>query len=162
MNRRTSITLIAALLSFSVFLSVEAFAQQGTAQEAQAMLTKAVAAVKADKTKAIDMFVKGEGGFLVGDLYPFCFETSDGKILATQAKQFIGTDVRNLKDGTGKPFGMDLYAAAKEGKITQLHVSEAGHRQDAGSKGKLRDGGWRSRLRCRLLQVDRGGQGRGR
>jgi signal transduction histidine kinase len=120
MNRRTSITLIAALLSFSVFLSVEAFAQQGTAQEAQAMLTKAVAAVKADKTKAIDMFVKGEGGFLVGDLYPFCFETSDGKILATQAKQFIGTDVRNLKDGTGKPFGMDVYAAAKEGKITEV------------------------------------------
>jgi signal transduction histidine kinase len=120
MNRRTSITLIAALLSFSVFLSVEAFAQQGTAQEAQAMLTKAVAAVKADKTKAIDMFVKGEGGFLVADLYPFCFETSDGKILATQAKQFIGTDVRNLKDGTGKPFGMDLYAAAKEGKITEV------------------------------------------
>jgi signal transduction histidine kinase len=120
MNRRTSITLIAALLSFSVFLSVEAFAQQGTAQEAQAMLTKAVAAVKADKTKAIDMFVKGEGGFLVGDLYPFCFETGDGKILATQAKQFIGTDVRNLKDGTGKPFGMDLYAAAKEGKITEV------------------------------------------
>ena len=120
MNRRISITLIAALLSFSVFLSVEAFAQQGTAQEAQAMLTKAVAAVKADKTKAIDMFVKGEGGFLVGDLYPFCFETSDGKILATQAKQFIGTDVRNLKDGTGKPFGMDLYAAAKEGKITEV------------------------------------------
>jgi signal transduction histidine kinase len=120
MNRRTSITLIAALLSFTVFLSAEAFAQQGTAQEAQAMLTKAVAAVKADKTKAIDMFVKGEGGFLVGDLYPFCFETSDGKILATQAKQVIGTDVRNLKDGTGKPFGMDLYAAAKEGKITEV------------------------------------------
>jgi signal transduction histidine kinase len=120
MNRRTSIALIAGLLSFTVLLSAEAVAQQGTAQEAQAMLTKAVAAVKADKTKAIDMFVKGEGGFLVGDLYPFCFQTSDGKILATQAKQFIGTDVRNLKDATGKPFGVDLYAAAKEGKITEV------------------------------------------
>jgi len=156
MNRRTSITLIAALLSFTVLLSAEGFAQQGTAQEAQAMLTKAVAAMKADKAKAIDMFVKGEGGFLVGDLYPFCFQTSDGKILATQAKQFIGTDVRNLKDGSGKPFGMDLYAAAKRVKSpSQLHVSETGHRQDAGSEGKLRDGGWRSRLWCRLLQVDR-------
>ncbi len=120
MKRRTSITLIAALLSSPV-LSAEAFAQQGTAQEAQAMLTKAVAAVKADKTKAIDMFVKGEGGFLVGDLYPFCFQTSDGKILATQAKQFIGTDVRNLKDANGNPFGMDLYAAGKkEGQITEV------------------------------------------
>ena len=118
MSRRTSIALVAALLSFTVLLSDAAFAQQGTAQEAQAMLTKAVTAVKADKAKAIDMFIKGEGGFLVGDLYPFCFETS--KILATQAKQFIGTDVRNLKDANGKPFGTDLYAAAKEGKITEV------------------------------------------
>ena len=121
MNRRTSITLIAALLSSTFFLSAGAFAQQGTAQEAQAMLTKAVAAVKADKAKAIDMFVKGEGGFLVGDLYPFCFQTSDAKILATQAKQFIGTDVRNLKDATGKAFGLDLYAAGKkDGQITEV------------------------------------------
>ena len=33
------------------------------------MLEKAVAAVKADKAKAVDMFNKGEGGFKVGDLY---------------------------------------------------------------------------------------------
>ena len=32
------------------------------------MLTKAVAAVKADKAKARDMFNKGEGGFLDRDL----------------------------------------------------------------------------------------------
>jgi hypothetical protein len=40
----------------------------GTAAEAKAMLAKAVAAVKADKAKALDMFNKGEGGFLDGDL----------------------------------------------------------------------------------------------
>ena len=46
-------------------LSAAAFAQQGrpTAQEARAMLDKVVAAVKADNTKALDMFNKGEGGF---------------------------------------------------------------------------------------------------
>jgi Single Cache domain 2 len=82
------------------------------------MLTKAVAAVKADQTKAIDMFTKGEGGFLVGDLYPFCFQMSDGKILTTQIKQYIGTDVRNLKDA--KLFGPELYAAVKEGQVTQV------------------------------------------
>ena len=45
----------------TVALSTAAFAQAkfGTADEAKAMLTKAVAAVKADKPKAIDMFVKG-------------------------------------------------------------------------------------------------------
>ena len=37
--------------------------QYGTPQEAKAMLEKAVAAVKEDKGKALDMFNKGEGGF---------------------------------------------------------------------------------------------------
>jgi hypothetical protein len=41
------------------------------AQEAKAMLDRVVAAVKADKTKALDMFNKGEGGFADRDLYPF-------------------------------------------------------------------------------------------
>ena len=35
----------------------------GTAEEAKAMLERAVAAVKEDKAKALDMFNKGEGGF---------------------------------------------------------------------------------------------------
>jgi hypothetical protein len=35
----------------------------GTAEEAKAMLEKAVAAVKENKAKALDMFNKGEGGF---------------------------------------------------------------------------------------------------
>jgi hypothetical protein len=40
------------------------------------MLDKAVAAVKADKAKALDMFNKGEGGFLDRDLYVFCANVS--------------------------------------------------------------------------------------
>jgi hypothetical protein len=52
----------------NVFGPVSAFAQQpsqyGNADEAKAMLVKAVAAVKSDKIKALDMFAKGEGGFL--------------------------------------------------------------------------------------------------
>ena len=35
-----------------------------------------VAAVKADKAGALDMFNRGEGGFL--DLHPFCANVSDG------------------------------------------------------------------------------------
>jgi hypothetical protein len=49
-------------------LGPTAFAQQpaqfGNADDAKAMLTKAIAAVKADKVKALEMFNKGEeGGF---------------------------------------------------------------------------------------------------
>ena len=79
---------------------------RGTADEVKAMLMKAVAAVKADKAKALDMFNKGEGGFLDRDLYVFCDNLSDAKVVAIgnpNAKQLIGTDARttNTKGPAG-------------------------------------------------------------
>jgi hypothetical protein len=52
-----------ALGVMAIMFSSTAFAQ-GTAAEAKAMLEKAVAAVKADKAKTLDLINKGEGGFL--------------------------------------------------------------------------------------------------
>jgi signal transduction histidine kinase len=110
--------------AIAVMFSSTAFAQ-GTAAEAKAMLEKAVAAVKADKAKTLDTINKGEGGFLDRDLYVFCFNSGDGTIVATgssnpAARKVLGQDVRNLKDATGKIYGPDLYAAAKEGQITEV------------------------------------------
>jgi hypothetical protein len=107
-------------------LSAAVFADQGgTAEEARAMLDKAVAAVKADKTKALDMFNKGEGGFLDRDLYVFCNKTTDGTIVALgnpNAKRLLGTDVRTLKDSNGKAYGQSIFAAGQkpEGQITEI------------------------------------------
>jgi signal transduction histidine kinase len=121
--------MIAAASAAVLALSATAFAQQpgqyGTADEAKAMLLKAVAAVKADKTKALEMFSKGEGGFRDRDLYPFCFNISDGKALAIgnpNAQQLVGQDLRTFKDPTGKAFGEEQYAAAQkpEGQITEV------------------------------------------
>jgi signal transduction histidine kinase len=131
--RRTSLTgrksmirsFMIAVASAAVFtLSTTAFAQ-GTASEAKAMLEKAVAAVKADKAKALDTINKGEGGFLDRDLYVFCFNSGDGNIVATgtsnpAGRKVIGQNVKTLKDATGKLYGPDLYAAAKEGQITEV------------------------------------------
>jgi len=102
-----------------------AFAQQGqlgTAQEARAMLDKAVAAVKADQAVALAMFNKGEGGFRDRDLYPFCFRISDGKGVAGPVAVAAGVDTRTLKDPTGNAFGLELYAAAQkpEGQVTEV------------------------------------------
>jgi hypothetical protein len=109
-------------LAIAFSSAVLAQGQFGTADEAKAMLQKAVAAVKADKAKAIDMFVKGEGGFKDRDLYPFCANISDGKVLATQAKTLIGTDGRTLKDKAGKAFGQELFEAGQkpEGTISEV------------------------------------------
>jgi hypothetical protein len=119
--------MIAAASAAVLALSPTAFAQQigGTVDEAKAMLMKAVAAVNADKAKALDMFNKGEGGFLDRDLYVFCENVSDGKAVATgnpNRKQILGVDIRTLKDSTGKPYGAELYAAYQkpEGKITEV------------------------------------------
>jgi hypothetical protein len=119
---------IAAVSAAVLLLSPAAFAQQtgGTAAEAKTMLMKAVAAVKADKAKALEMFNKGEGGFLDRDLYVFCGNISDGKQVANgnpNAKQLMGVDVRTLKDATGKNFGAELYAAYQkpEGEITEVN-----------------------------------------
>ena len=88
--------MFAAVSAAALLLSPIAFAQQtgGTADEAKAMLMKAVAAVKADKAKALDMFNKGEGGFLDRDLYVFCSNVSDGKTVAigNPNAKLLGTD----------------------------------------------------------------------
>jgi len=113
--------MIGALAGFAMTLCTAAFAQAqyGTAAEAKAMLEKAVAAVKADKEKALATFNKGEGGFKDRDLQPFCFNISDGKIVATTVPSLLGTDIRTLKDKTGKEFGKEGYQSAVEGKLTE-------------------------------------------
>src|SRR5215471_8901692 len=109
MLRKIALSAVAvAALTFST----SAFAQ-GTAAEAKAMLEKAIAAVKADKPKAIAWFKNR-------DLYPFCFNISDG---VTQAAppSVLGKDVRTIKDAKGNTFGADLYKAAQEeGKINEV------------------------------------------
>ena len=86
------------------------------------MLDKAVAAVKADQAVAIAMFIKGEGGFLDRDLYPFCFRIADGKSLASPKALAAGTDVRTLRDSNGNGYGVAIYAAAQkpEGQVTEI------------------------------------------
>jgi hypothetical protein len=72
MNRRSAITAVSALLCSAFFLAGTTFAQQGkfgTPAEARAMFDKAIAAIKADKAKALDMFNNGEGGFRDRDLH---------------------------------------------------------------------------------------------
>jgi hypothetical protein len=95
---------IAAVSAAVLMFSPAAFAQQtgGTADEAKAMLMKAVAAVKADKAKALDMFNKGEGGFLDRDLYVFCATVSDGKTVAIGNPNAKSNAWRGRQDSQGR------------------------------------------------------------
>jgi len=111
---------LAAIATTALAFSTTAFAQ-GTSAEAKAMLDKAVAAVKADKAKALASFLAGTDGFKDRDLYPFCFQISDGVTVAAPAS-VLGKDVRTIKDAKGNAFGADLYKAVQDGK--ELNFAE--------------------------------------
>jgi hypothetical protein len=68
------------------------------------------------------MFNKGEGWFRDRDFYPFWNRVADGKVLAGPIAVLSGTDLRTLKDSTGKAFGLEQFAAAQkpEGQITEV------------------------------------------
>jgi signal transduction histidine kinase len=118
-------SVMAATAAAILTLPPTVFAQQGqlgSAEEARAMLNRAVAALKEDQAVALAMFLKGEGGFRDRDLYPFCFRIADGKTLVSPRAVPAGTDVRSLRDSTGRVFGQELYAAAQkpEGQVTTV------------------------------------------
>ena len=150
--------IVAAASAAVLALSATAFAaDHGTADEAKAMLMKTVAAIKADKAKTIDLINKGEGGFLDRDLYPFCFNISDGKNVAIgnpNAKQLLGVDVRTKRTSTARRLARNSRTPSEaEGQITEVsYMCKAGSRQKAGAEGELRHQGRRSGLRRRLLQ----------
>ena len=95
-----------------------AAAEFGTAEEAKAMLERAVAAVKEDKAKALDMFNNGEDGFKDRDLYVWCANASDGIITATPYWN-RGKQLRDIEGKRGAPFGETVMQNATEGTIKE-------------------------------------------
>ncbi|MEE4377438.1 MAG: cache domain-containing protein [Candidatus Competibacteraceae bacterium] len=89
----------------------------GSADEAKAMLEKAVAAMQADQAAALAMFISGEGGFKDRDLYVFC-GGPDGNF--TAHPKLVGKSLKDLKDKNDKALGEEMYANAKEGEIVEV------------------------------------------
>jgi hypothetical protein len=77
--------IVAAAAAAVLTLSATAFAQQdhGTADEAKAMLLKAVAALKADKAKTLDLINKGEAGSWTAIYTCFAPMSATAKLLAS-------------------------------------------------------------------------------
>ena len=88
--------------------------QSGTADEAKALLTKAAAAVEANKASALARFQDPNGGFKDRDLYVFCFDRRAGTVLVGRDQ---GKDVRTLRDANGKMFGQEMFTNVKDGDI---------------------------------------------
>lgn len=114
---RISWVLVLSFLVATGIGSAMAADQYGTPAEAKAMLEKAVAAVKQDEAKALQMFTSGEGGFKEKDLYPFC-AGPDGNF--TAHPKLVGKSLAGLEDKSGKNFGKEIMSQAQEGKISEV------------------------------------------
>jgi hypothetical protein len=87
-------------------------AQYGTAEEAKAMLSRAIAAVKQDKANALAHFNNGDSRFKDRDLYVLCANAADGIITAHPTRK--GGQLKNL------PLGQQVMQTASAGKVSEV------------------------------------------
>jgi len=94
----------------------------GTAEEARAMLDRAVAALKSDEAKALHEFNDADNKqFHDRDLYVSCFNISDGKFTAAPSAM-MGMDIRTFNvgdDATGQR-AFDAVQGTPEGKVITM------------------------------------------
>lgn len=107
--------LVGALMGFG--LARPALSDTGDAAKAKAMLAQVVVAVKKDQPAAMKMFTAGSDGFKDGNIYPFCFNLSDGVVITGQT---AGQDIRGFAKADGG--GQKMFDAAQkpEGTITEV------------------------------------------
>jgi hypothetical protein len=117
---KSSLQIFASVAAIAILTATASFAasDHGTEAEATALLDRALVELKADKAAAIAKFNDPKGGVQDRDLYVFCANLGDGIIVAHA--NIVGTNLRELKDATGKPFGAEMLDTPVEGKITEI------------------------------------------
>ena len=107
--------LLSILLATSFVFSVSVADKKGTPADAEAMVKKAVAYMKAHgNDNAFAEFSNQKGAFVDGDLYIFVYDMS-GKCVAHGGNpKMVGKDLIDLKDADGKAFVKERVDLAKE------------------------------------------------
>ena len=88
--------------------------------DAKWMLQRVVAAIAANKPKALLQFAHGEGGFRTVDTYVFCVGP-DAVMTAHPSAILQGQDVHDLHDETGNYFIATMLNTAKPGQVSEIH-----------------------------------------
>jgi len=116
---KNAIVMVAIL---AAFLSVSAVAKEkfATKKEAEAMVVKTVAALKANRAKTLDDITAKDPKYVDRDLYPTVYNMT-GKVLAHGANnKMVGQDLIDMKDIDGKEFIKErMELANSKGKFWQ-------------------------------------------
>lgn len=106
-------------MSYFLVAAVPSWAAEfGTAEEAKALLERAIAEVKSDETTALAKFGSGEDGFRDRDLYVFCFDAETGVLSAHPS--LLGQNVKSIEDVNGLALGQQMFDTAAEGAISEI------------------------------------------
>ena len=108
---------------FLILTAASALAQSfGSAEEARAMLDRAVAALKSDEAKALREFNDADNKeFHDRDLYVSCFNIADGVFTAAPSAM-VGMDIRSFNVGDD-PIGQKAFDAIQgtpEGNVVTM------------------------------------------
>ncbi len=111
--KKASAAALSAVFLCAAFFALYA-AEKGTKAEAEAMVRKAVAFMKANgKDKALAEFSNPKGQFVDRDLYIFVYDLN-GKCVAHGAnRKMIGIDLMAMKDPDGKEYVKERVEIAK-------------------------------------------------
>ena len=108
---------------FSLFLPVLVSAHDhgnktyGTREEARELLVRATNLLKSDEIVGLTMMTVQTGGFIVKDLYPFCF---DDKLTLVSHPYNLGASMKDLKDINGNSVAEIIMSNAKDGEISEI------------------------------------------
>jgi signal transduction histidine kinase len=116
---RNNALITAACVALALAGSASAQGEHGTAAQARAMLERAVRALKADESAALEKFRTRADGFGERDLYVFC-NGPDGASIAHPDPAQAWTNLNTLRDAEGRAFGKEMLAKAKEGEIATV------------------------------------------
>jgi signal transduction histidine kinase len=109
------VALVGLLVAASVAIAA---GEGGTAEEAHALLERAVAAVKEDKAAALAAFTAGTDGFRDRELYVACSNAGNGTVTAHGADPaMVGQSIYDLTDAAGKKFGEEIHTVAVGGEF---------------------------------------------
>lgn len=102
-------------------------ADRGTEAQAKALVSKAIAAYRADGKSAFPKMTAPSTAFTKGDLYIFVIGPDHKTVAHGADATQIGKDVLTLKDVKGKPFGKALFdkATAKGAWVNYVYKDPA-------------------------------------
>jgi Single Cache domain 2 len=113
---KLALVLASLVLLDTVAVAAEPPSEDATKDDARALLDKAVAAVKADKAKALEMFNDTGGAIRDRDLYVFCANAADG--IETAHPTAKGEQLRDIKDVNA--FGATILDTATDGTVSEI------------------------------------------